>query len=343
MDASIPTVCENVHERNDDQQLENGNVRDQATGAALLNVPVANVLSRKESIPTACENVHLSNDDQQLEHGNVRKDQATGAAILNAPVANSEKVIDESSQSTNMIKEMEGNDVSKGVGVVSSGNNHQQEKGNSSTPGDSMQQMAMNASKFEKCVTPKVKGNGDMAAGKFFEQFSKAMTALIQESIEKKGRKGKEGGAESSVSAQARVKDMKEGSAKGERVFKNTMDWVKVVEEFMKKDKVLDQKVKEALKEVNTYLWTIYDKEKEECIEEGINRAMRAAAIFLVKLEQGFAIGPCHWICKRNGRQWGSRAASKSMMVHFVHAAVSIILDICFEENVAGILSRVGL
>nr|GMC77803.1 hypothetical protein Iba_chr03fCG1980 [Ipomoea batatas] len=83
-----------------------------------------------------------------------------------------------------------------------------------------------------------------MATGKFLTQFTKAMTALIQDSIEKKERKAKEGGAKSSVSAQARVKDVSEGSAKGERVFKNTMDWVKVVEEFMKKDKVLDQKVK---------------------------------------------------------------------------------------------------
>nr|GMC68963.1 TMV resistance protein N-like [Ipomoea batatas] len=187
-----------------------------------------------------------------------------------------------------------------------------QEKGNFSTPCANMQQMVIKARESEQCVKPKGKENGDMATGKFLTQFTKAMTALIQDSIEKKERKRKEGGAKSSVSTQARVKDVSEGSAKGERVFKNTMDWVKVVEEFMKKDKVLDQKVKEALKEVNTYLWTVYDKEKEEYIEEGINRAMRAAAIFLVKLEQGFAIGPCHWICKRNGRQWGSRAASKS-------------------------------
>nr|GMD90343.1 hypothetical protein Iba_chr14dCG8750 [Ipomoea batatas] len=62
------------------------------------------------------------------------------------------------------------------------------------------------------------------------------------------------------------------------------MDWVRVVEEFMKKDKVLEQKVKEALKEVNAYLWTVYDKEKQEYIEEGRNRTMRAAAIFLVKV-----------------------------------------------------------
>nr|GMD04071.1 hypothetical protein Iba_chr06aCG14960 [Ipomoea batatas] len=267
---SILEAAKNVIEETTDKV-----VREVEIDVALLNVPV---LNRKVSIPTVCEDVHLSNDGQQLENGNVRKDQATGAAILNAPVANSEKVIDES---TNMIKEMEGN-VSKGVGVVNSGNNHQQEKGNSSSRGDSLQRMAMNASKSEKCVTPKVKGNGDMSARKFFEHFSKAMTALIQESIEKKGRKGKEGRAESSI--QTREKDMSEGSKKGEMVFKNTMEWVDVVEEYMKKDKGFEQKVKEALKEVNAYLWTVYDKEKEEYVEEGKNRAMRAATIFLVKL-----------------------------------------------------------
>lgn len=75
------------------------------------------------------------------------------------------------------------------------------------------------------------------------------------------------------------------GVKKGERVFKNTMEWVDVVEEYMKKDKGFEQKVKEALKEVNAYLWTVYDKEKEEYVEEGKNRAMRAAAIFLVKVK----------------------------------------------------------
>nr|GME11795.1 hypothetical protein Iba_scaffold12463CG0010 [Ipomoea batatas] len=79
------------------------------------------------------------------------------------------------------------------------------------------------------------------------------------------------------------------GSSKGEvknkeKVFKNTMEWVKVVDAYMKEDRVLEQKVREALKEVNEYLWTVYDKEKEEYFEEGRNRAMKAAAIFLVKV-----------------------------------------------------------
>nr|GMD68882.1 universal stress protein A-like protein [Ipomoea batatas] len=182
-----------------------------------------------------------------------------------------------------VIKERVGDDVSKVAGVVNFSGNQQQEKGNFNTLCANMQQMVIKARESEQCVKPKGKENGDMATGKFLTQFTKAMTALIQDSIEKKERKGKEGGAKSSVSAQARVKDVSEGSSKGERVFKNTMDLVKVVEEFMKKDKVLDEKVKEALKEVNTYLWTVYDKEKEEYIEEGINRAMRAATIFLVK------------------------------------------------------------
>nr|GLL47930.1 hypothetical protein Itr_chr14CG27040 [Ipomoea trifida] len=132
-------------------------------------------------------------------------------------------------------------------------------------------------------VTPKGKGNGGMTVGNFLVQFGKAMDAIVQESIERKERRGKEGGlgSESSDSAQVCAKDVSKGSSKGEvRVFKNTMDWVRVVEEFMKKDKVLEQKVKE----VNAYLWTVYDKEKEEYIEEGRNRAMRAAAIFLVKV-----------------------------------------------------------
>nr|GME01784.1 hypothetical protein Iba_contig2837CG0010 [Ipomoea batatas] len=81
------------------------------------------------------------------------------------------------------------------------------------------------------------------------------------------------------------------GSSKGEvrkreRVFKNTMDWVSMVEEYMKKDKLFEQKVKEALKEINAYLWTVYDKKKEEYVEEGRNRAMKAAAIFFVKVKQ---------------------------------------------------------
>nr|GMD70938.1 hypothetical protein Iba_chr12eCG11170 [Ipomoea batatas] len=186
-----------------------------------------------------------------------------------------------------VIKERVGDDVSKVARVVNFSGNQQQEKGNFNTLCANMQQMVIKARESEQCVKPKGKENGDMATGKFLTQFTKAMTALIQDSIEKKERKGKEGGAKSSVSAQARVKDVSEGSSKGERVFKNTMDFVKVVEEFMKKDKVLDEKVKEALKEVNTYLWTVYDKEKEEYIEEGINRAMRAATIFLVKVAHG--------------------------------------------------------
>nr|GME19919.1 hypothetical protein Iba_scaffold24080CG0010 [Ipomoea batatas] len=238
---SILEAAKNVIEETADKV-----VREVEIDAALLNVPV---LNRKVSIPTVCEDVHLSNDGQQLENGNVRKDQATGAAILNAPVANSEKVIDES---TNMIKEMEGN-VSKGVGVVNSGNNHQQEKGNSSSRGDSLQRMAMNASKSEKCVTPK-----------------------------------------------------------------NTMEWVDVVEEYMKKDKGFEQKVKEALKEVNAYLWTVYDKEKEEYVEEGKNRAMRAAAIFLVKVK----------ICPSWERENGS-------LVHENFATVAVLACCCDCNGVA--------
>nr|GMC82275.1 hypothetical protein Iba_chr04bCG11890 [Ipomoea batatas] len=184
-----------------------------------------------------------------------------------------------------VFEEKEGNDGCKVAGVVISSNNHQQEKEICSIPCSSKQQKAMNAKEPEQCVTPKRKGIGVLDTEKIIAQFSKEMTAIIQESIERKERKGKGGGTEGSVSAQARVKDVSEGSEKGERGLKNTMEWVKVVEELMKKDKGFDQKVKEALKEVNTYLWTVYDKKKEEYVEEGRNRAMRAATIFLVKVK----------------------------------------------------------
>nr|GMC81212.1 hypothetical protein Iba_chr04bCG1870 [Ipomoea batatas] len=136
----------------------------------------------------------------------------------------------------------------------------------------------------EEFVTPKK--SGGLTKEDFFVQFATAMEAIVKGTFERKGSKGKEGGLGSKNSAQVRGKEVSKGSAKGEvRVFNNTMEWVKVVEEFMKEDKDFDQKVKEALKEVNTYLWTVYDKEKEEYIEEGINRAMRAATIFLVKVK----------------------------------------------------------
>lgn len=63
------------------------------------------------------------------------------------------------------------------------------------------------------------------------------------------------------------------------------MEWVKMVEEYMEKDKDFEQKVKDALKEVNAYLWTVYDKEKEEYVEVIKIRVVRAAVIFLVKVE----------------------------------------------------------
>nr|GLL21801.1 hypothetical protein Itr_chr03CG08120 [Ipomoea trifida] len=69
---------------------------------------------------------------------------------------------------------------------------------------------------------------------------------------------------------------------KKDRVTKSTTEWVQVVEEYMKKDKEFDQKVKKALKEVNEYLWTVYDNEKDAYIEEQKKRTMRASSIFLV-------------------------------------------------------------
>nr|GMD40826.1 hypothetical protein Iba_chr10aCG13140 [Ipomoea batatas] len=87
-------------------------------------------------------------------------------------------------------------------------------------------------------------------------------------------KKSQEG--EESSSREVRKKD---------RVIKSTLEWVKVVEEYMEKDKNFELKVKEALKEVNAYLWTVYDKEKEEYAEEIKKRAVRAATIFFVKVE----------------------------------------------------------
>nr|GMD66707.1 hypothetical protein Iba_chr12cCG17610 [Ipomoea batatas] len=110
-----------------------------------------------------------------------------------------------------VIKERVGDDVSKVAGVVNFSGNQQQEKGNFNTLCANMQQMVIKARQSEQCVKPKGKENGDMATGKFLTQFTKAMTALIQDSIEKKERKGKEGGAKCSVSAQARVKEVQKG------------------------------------------------------------------------------------------------------------------------------------
>nr|GMD63974.1 uncharacterized protein LOC109181091 [Ipomoea batatas] len=306
-----------------------GEARDDGIGVE--RVEGENETLNNKGMPTVCGNTPVTETETEIVEEAVSK--VKGKKVVSVVGNKGED------RAEKLAGERVGDDVSKVAGVVNFSGNQQQEKGNFNTLCANMQQMVIKARESEQCVKPKGKENGDMATGKFLTQFTKAMTALIQDSIEKKERKGKEGGAKSSVSAQARVKDVSEGSSKGERVFKNTMDLVKVVEEFMKKDKVLDEKVKEALKEVNTYLWTVYDKEKEEYIEEGINRAMRAATIFLVKVkhcpswgsENGLfgrylkanidsvgariAIGPCHWICKRNGRQWGSRAASKRLLM----------------------------
>nr|GMC82476.1 hypothetical protein Iba_chr04bCG13750 [Ipomoea batatas] len=292
MNKVTPTVCDNV------------NMRKQAMVAVMNDVPAAcdqgenvyvavdegtvtNVMEEErekevceENTSPVCEKASLREEGL---HGLQLKEHAIGAA------GESEKVKPASAHVTEegrvVFEEKEGNDGCKVAGVVISSNNHQQEKEICSIPCSSKQQKAMNAKEPEQCVTPKRKGIGVLDTEKIIAQFSKEMTAIIQESIERKERKGKGGGTEGSVSAQARVKDVSEGSEKGERGLKNTMEWVKVVEELMKKDKGFDQKVKEALKEVNTYLWTVYDKKKEEYVEEGRNRAMRAATIFLVKVK----------------------------------------------------------
>nr|GMC54420.1 hypothetical protein Iba_chr01dCG15950 [Ipomoea batatas] len=70
------------------------------------------------------------------------------------------------------------------------------------------------------------------------------------------------------------------------RVIKNSMDWVDIVKEFMEKDNEFERKVKEALKAVNDYLWTVFDKEKNAYLEDGKARAVRGAAIFLEIVKQ---------------------------------------------------------
>nr|GMD89232.1 hypothetical protein Iba_chr14cCG14820 [Ipomoea batatas] len=75
------------------------------------------------------------------------------------------------------------------------------------------------------------------------------------------------------------------------RVIKNSMDWVDIVKEFMEKDNDFERKVKEALKAVNDYLWTVFDKEKNAYLEDGKARAVRGAAIFLEIVQQSPAWG----------------------------------------------------
>nr|GMC71024.1 uncharacterized protein LOC109147873 [Ipomoea batatas] len=75
------------------------------------------------------------------------------------------------------------------------------------------------------------------------------------------------------------------------RVIKNSMDWVDIVKEFMEKDNEFERKVKEALKAVNDYLWTVFDKEKNAYLEDGKARAVRGAAIFLEIVKQSPAWG----------------------------------------------------
>nr|GME21594.1 hypothetical protein Iba_scaffold28446CG0010 [Ipomoea batatas] len=75
------------------------------------------------------------------------------------------------------------------------------------------------------------------------------------------------------------------------RVIKNSMDWVDIVKEFMEKDNGFERKVKEALKAVNDYLWTVFDKEKNAYLEDGKARAVRGAAIFLEIVRQSPAWG----------------------------------------------------
>nr|GMC71021.1 hypothetical protein Iba_chr03aCG21260 [Ipomoea batatas] len=179
-------------------------------------------------------------------------------------------------------------------GVVKVTEVNQEEVGVSSDRAEqnSREKEGLCAREAELYITPNGKGNGGISAEKFLEHFTTALEEIVQKSVGKKERKGKECGL-GSVSAHAVGKKVSEGSLKGERKeFKNTMEWVRKVEELMKKDKILDQKVDEALKEVNKYLWTVYDKEKEEYVEEGRNRAMKAATIFLVKnLSLGRDIG----------------------------------------------------
>nr|GMC81210.1 hypothetical protein Iba_chr04bCG1850 [Ipomoea batatas] len=75
------------------------------------------------------------------------------------------------------------------------------------------------------------------------------------------------------------------------RVIKNSKDWVDIVKEFMEKDNGFERKVKEALKAVNDYLWTVFDKEKNAYLEDGKARAVRGAAIFLEIVKQSPAWG----------------------------------------------------
>nr|GLL40525.1 hypothetical protein Itr_chr11CG25370 [Ipomoea trifida] len=75
------------------------------------------------------------------------------------------------------------------------------------------------------------------------------------------------------------------------RVIKTEMDWVEIVKEFMGNDREFERKVKEALKAVNDYLWTVFDKENKAYLEEGKDRAGRGADIFLDIVKQSPAWG----------------------------------------------------
>nr|GMD77060.1 hypothetical protein Iba_chr13bCG16220 [Ipomoea batatas] len=127
---------------------------------------------------------------------------------------------------------------------------------------------------YEECTDGLVKKANEIFVSKLVREGTEIDSRLKKELgwIDKDSSATKKSESEGSSNASSKKKG---------RVIKTSNDWVGVAEEFMRQDKGFESKVEEALKAVNDYLWTVFDKEKNAYLEEKKIRAVRAAAIFL--------------------------------------------------------------
>nr|GMD77067.1 hypothetical protein Iba_chr13bCG16290 [Ipomoea batatas] len=127
---------------------------------------------------------------------------------------------------------------------------------------------------YEECTDGLVKKANEIFVSKLVREGKEIDSRLKKELgwIDKDSSATKKSESEGSSNASSKKKG---------RVIKTSNDWVGVAEEFMRQDKGFESKVEEALKAVNDYLWTVFDKEKNAYLEEKKIRAVRAAVIFL--------------------------------------------------------------
>nr|GMC46811.1 hypothetical protein Iba_chr01aCG5550 [Ipomoea batatas] len=93
---------------------------------------------------------------------------------------------------------------------------------------------------------------------------------------------------ESQGSLVGKVDNEKENKEGG---IKSRADWMRLLFDCMKHDKGFAKLVMEALREINEYLWTVYDKGKKEYSESNEILAMKAATILMEKARFNVAKG----------------------------------------------------